>query len=427
MYTAIRSFPAGLRAYLEQWEQDHNIPVRVIDGGWAVGMEQPNNNWTDRQVRESGFTRQQASAQGLTIVSNASHVNNAWIDYGRNIPIPPATDRARPDGHTFSDIITAYPPGTDDPTGRGPYDFGDYEPIVWNDPTNEQPRVYGEVGERVVFYYWHLSRCLDGYWDHNVLFAQLEDAIDSEAAERRMAELRERSFDHFMEFMSEGRINRQVDALRTQLQSHEANISQWQNSLAQAISQATGIGAQLQSLVASTGRSQEEWREQYNLIVNNQAVTDVIFRNNTLTVTTDHIRLQGQPRGSYGRNYEGQSRWLGRFQITVNLTDFSTRIQNLDNPQQGRAHPHVNGTSPCFGGNASEFTNLLGNGQFGIYFELIIAWLENYNPNDDWGRYADYWFNLPDADPRFQEDAQTEAPVEGGTEGATTPTEATVA
>lgn len=400
MYTDIRRLPVEMRDWLTRWEADHGIPVRVLNGAWRAGAEFANNNWTDRQVRDSEFTRQQASAQGLTIISAATTLSDAWLDYGPIIPTPPGLVEG---AYTFADLYAGgYEDDYADPNYPDrTYDMGQHTPIVWHD-ANGHNRRFGEIGDRIVYFWWALETSTPQRWDYDALFASLEDAIDSEAAARRMEALLAASFTNFMEFMSEGRINSQINALRENIAAQERNISSWQTQLAAAISQASGQSAQIEAMMAAAARTEEEWRQQYELVINNPAVESLLFRNNSLRIVTHPLTLQGREQ------YEGQTRWLGRFQIDVHLTNYSIRIHNLDNPQSGRDHPHVPGGAPCFGGNASEFTQLIGNGQFGIFVELIIQWLENYNPRDDWGRYASLWFNQPDADPRFQPGGDTE-------------------
>ena len=418
MFTDVRHFQPGYVHWLEEWERDHGIPVRVLNGGWR-GAPVANNNWTDRQVRGSGFTRQQASAQGLTIVLMGSSIPNAYINYGGTLPSPPAVIE---NSLSFSDVFyLGYADGYVNPDyPRVEPDLSEIEPISWMD-TSGHPRIYGEITDRVVYFHWNLATMDPGNIDLDVLFAQLEDAIDSEATERRLQEMLARSFDNFMEFMNEGRINAQVEQLRTNITVWERDIVTYQEHLAQTIANAQGASSQMAALLAMREQSEDDWRAQYQMIADNPAVERILFRGTGLQIVTHPITLRGRDQ------YVGQTRWLGRFQIDVNLRNFSVRMRNLDNPQGGRDHPHVPNGGPCFGGNASEFTNLIGNGQFGIFTELIIQWLENYNPRDDWGQYARLWFEQPDADPRLQEQDQEAAePTTGDAEQTTEPVAAGV-
>jgi len=48
----------------------------------------------------------------------------------------------------------------------------------------------------------------------------------------------------------------------------------------------------------------------------------------------------------------------------------------------GYRHPHIDGSSICFGAISNDVSKLLGDGEFGILLQLLFSYLKSYNAND---------------------------------------------
>jgi hypothetical protein len=107
----------------------------------------------------------------------------------------------------------------------------------------------------------------------------------------------------------------------------------------------------------------------------------------------------------------GETRWLGRFRAEINVSSNEVRLHNLDNPRNGRDHPHVSGGVPCFGGHHDAFSQLIAEGRWYVFLELAFQYLESFNAEDDWGQYAAYWFDVPDRTPGSSETEPDERPI----------------
>jgi hypothetical protein len=107
--------------------------------------------------------------------------------------------------------------------------------------------------------------------------------------------------------------------------------------------------------------------------------------------TTDDLRLH--------RPDTNESRWLGAFEIKVDIATFAVYMTNLNTRRGGRDHPHVVDNRPCFGGHQETFTELLGRGELYTVFELLLQYIETLNLADEYGRYGSYWFDVEDERP----------------------------
>jgi len=126
------------------------------------------------------------------------------------------------------------------------------------------------------------------------------------------------------------------------------------------------------------------------------------MNGSTLTLeTTDDIVLHCEDRED--------TRWLGAFEITLNLDNCDIKLRNLHTRRGGRDHPHVVNGNPCFGGDHHVFSQLTADGSLNLLYEMLLQYLEKLNLADEYGRYGSYWFDQPDA--RESQAAQDEGEV----------------
>jgi hypothetical protein len=107
--------------------------------------------------------------------------------------------------------------------------------------------------------------------------------------------------------------------------------------------------------------------------------------------TTDDIRLH--------REDSDETRWLGRFRITLNLDNGGIQLNNLDTRRGGRDHPHVVNGTPCFGADHGIFSELMAAGSLNLLYEMLLQYLEKLNLRDEYGAYGSYWFEQDDVRP----------------------------
>lgn len=135
----------------------------------------------------------------------------------------------------------------------------------------------------------------------------------------------------------------------------------------------------------------EEWDE----LRTHPRLASASMEGNQLTlVTADDIRLHCEDRPD--------TRWLGAFQIILNLSNGAITLNNLNTRRGGRDHPHVVNGNPCFGGDHQVFAQLLAEGHLSVLFEMLLQYLEKLNLRDEYGRYGAYWFEAEDERPPEQ-------------------------
>lgn len=72
---------------------------------------------------------------------------------------------------------------------------------------------------------------------------------------------------------------------------------------------------------------------------------------------------------------------LGTFDIRVDMRTKAISIHSLDYAERnGNKHPHVSGTSPCFGHIGNEVSQLSGRGDWFNLAQLLVAYIQTYNP-----------------------------------------------
>jgi len=224
-------------------------------------------------------------------------------------------------------------------------------------------------------------------------------------AEELRIERRRRAFE---QFVSQGR-DRALNQLRRRITESEQNILGNQQQLTENLQNLNNYGKQVAALEATLSEDSGTWQTRFDELCSHPRLTDVEFANGGFVLTTDHLRLTSPDTG--------ESRWLGRFKITVPLggsNGYSISFDNLDNAKGGRPHPHVAHDGPCFGAISATVAQLHADLELMALADVLVMFLESFNSKDDWGSYAAYWFGVDDEDPRaeFNSNVVIEAPAD---------------
>lgn len=192
-------------------------------------------------------------------------------------------------------------------------------------------------------------------------------------------------------------LQREIDQRRHVITDLERNISQYSESIAGYMRQ----GREQQALIdaALAAMAESDWAEklvrEFEQLAEHPRVGGVTLGMasygedpSIYVTTTPDLRLH--------RPDTGDSRWLGRFRVELNLAYSQIRMTNLTTRRGGRDHPHITDGVPCFGGHSSSFMQLLANGDLYVLFELLIQYLETLNLGDEYGRYGSFWFEVTD-------------------------------
>ena len=231
-----------------------------------------------------------------------------------------------------------------------------------------------------------------------VLLGEPLRAAASDDIATLMEELRASRLERtFQAFVTQGR-DRALAGVRQTISRETQNLTGYQERITQAMRTLADLNKQLASLEATLEDGVDIWTRRFEELCAHSKLTDVDFQNEAFILTTDHLRMTHPTTGD--------SRWLGRVKITVPISNtmFGIRFENLDNPKAHRAHPHVEGngpdSGPCFGAISSTVSQLHSSMELMALTDVLIMFLESFNPRDDWGSYAAYWFDVEDADPR---------------------------
>lgn len=271
---------------------------------------------------------------------------------------------------------------------------------------DEAPEAYG-ISEMPNFADLHKNlACFSFRYSRTTWLPEVRDNLDWEKiigvpvrsvaapdfTERATERRHERDELAFAQYMTQTR-GRALANARQRLSAAEREITAYTESLANRMSQARDLSLEIVGIEARLAgqSSEDEWRKRWSSIVGHPRVLEVRLNNGSLIVTTDDLFLV-HPRS-------GETRWLGRFDLTVSAISGQVTIKNLDNPKAGRDHPHVEQHLPCWGSAASMISTIMSQGELYALIDMCIVFLETFNINDDWGAYAAYWFDVADETP----------------------------
>lgn len=382
MYTEVELAPR-VQEYLESLDR----PVRVLKGSaWTFA---PPGTW--RGV--SGNYRQnltECNETGITLVSwgtDEVDVGNPY-QYYRNMPGTFYVDgEAREMDAEWLRPINTSGPAT----------------LATEDDT------FARIGERTVFYNFPLDKLSDGdgNLDLEMLFGEpiqrastIGEALAAERRERQEREAAERAereraqAEREAAAAREAFVQRMANRFSTQRQSLEAQrvqgeryVTEYEQYVRQYRDQVRQAVAQLE-MIDRAGEQQIDYDAQWEELSNHPRVKRLGMEDNYFTIYTDLITITSPE--------SGESWPLGEMCIKLPPPgQYDIRIRNLTNRMQdgegSRDHPHVVNEGPCFGDIGQLVEELNARGDIPGLFEVLIQYLESYNPADSWGRAIRLW------------------------------------
>jgi len=150
---------------------------------------------------------------------------------------------------------------------------------------------------------------------------------------------------------------------------------------------------QLESIRENGIRKKEEFEKEFDSLVRHPKVEAVGLRDDSLLIKTTEITMT-HPES-------GERKILGEMEIDLPLKSSNAselQIMNRTNAKQENGggdsvwqHPHIEDVYPCFGSIEPQMIDLLCNGEFPAVFELLIQYLESFNPEDSLASNWNYW------------------------------------
>lgn len=357
--------------WLEQYEQDHDVSIRIIQGSG--------------HQHDPEYLRR--SHDGITIVDwgvlggMAQTRNDRWY-----VPSSIWTDRSHttePVGiydtlyyRGMHDVDPTYPLiSVNDDVILGEYDHH----VIALHAALLQLRSYGMVSPEELFADT-LNLCMNG--------GQFE-----ERGEQRLERDRERFLERASQFDESATQN-----LRSEISEHERMMLDWQRRYQE---ERRTLGRQQEQLDVMIERrerlanaSAEQLLVDWDAVHRHVKVERATWTdNNQLAVYTEELEMV--------RSDTQQSTAVGRFVLTLNFSTHQVHVRNLTMRRGNRDHPHVADNSFCTGEVGPTINMLMVQGQIAAAVNLAIETLQHANVGDDWGRYAAWWFDndeeAPDA------------------------------
>lgn len=248
----------------------------------------------------------------------------------------------------------------------------------------EDDFIWGEIQDRLVYWYFSPSY-IDENADLNKLITQpilksFNDEFLKELREVQKVTNLER-FKLALNTANTTRMNnvrREITDFENQINSYLRHITEYTNHLRER-------RMQMEFFTHKEEVDQDSWDEQWNALHRFPDIDEINFINNDIlqvkTVDLDMVDPQ-----------DGRITNLGVMQIDINCTTFSVEIHNLTNKRLNRDHPHVENGGPCWGNIGPNVSRMIGEGDIAQAIDLILQYLKSYNPDDDWGRYANLFF-----------------------------------
>lgn len=219
-----------------------------------------------------------------------------------------------------------------------------------------------------------------------LLFPYMEQSLEADYYKDQKEQQRTNSVKNMLKSMKASaqaelkKSKQEVDMLIASVSSTEQTMINQLRNLARA--QEKFIYAEKQA-----NKEVSKYEEQIQEVMNNVNYEKVEFnsRYKTIDIITNQLMMYTPDKKERVK--------VGKFQIRYSPTNGTVKITNLTMARGGRQHPHVDAAGqPCWGSMGTQIAKLSAAGELIALFELIVMYLEKYNPADDWGRFASYWW-----------------------------------
>lgn len=241
----------------------------------------------------------------------------------------------------------------------------------------------------------------------------LEKAIDKDFFDN-LEESRKLEMEKLFLEYSRGLSSRRLNQRRVTVDALEQTVASLQQELVTAATQLHEAQRELVGIEQIKTEADDQVMQNYAQLKQNVKVEKVTFANNKLLIYTPELYLYTPDRDSRAV--------LGVFKLEFELGSRQLLIYNETNMRSGRHHPHVSGSSaPCWGDIEMVVRALLRDAALANLVDVVVQYLEKYNPNDSWGTNASMWLTREDTQ-HLQADGSWKTHAELATEETTIPT-----
>lgn len=383
--------------YLGTLAAEIERPIVLVAGSGRSRPFDPQNtvDWqrflapTGRQVRDSGLDYSEIVENGIMLFNWAGK-HAQFIDSQLD-PFPGFLwsdgEARRSDMRDF--MCDWRPERMGRQNNRQQHDPARYtttQPVYLYNGDEPTDYLIGEVAERVVWFHYPVEYILEQRRFQPEVWYQyaIKRSIDEDFAAALAERVTSASRDAFIAYMGEGRMSGRVVRVRRNIAEQETNVNSYRSQIARSLTSLTEHQRELDALMQVINQGDTSWDTYWQQLVEHPRIAAIEWQEPTLVFRTDEVQLR--------HPVSDDTTPLGIMEIKIDLQDQYITIHNLTNARGNRAHPHVNGTGPCFGEYEHAVYQMLGDGDLTGLMELMFVYLETFNPRDDWGRYGAYWF-----------------------------------
>lgn len=214
----------------------------------------------------------------------------------------------------------------------------------------------------------------------------LEMVSNAEMFKEHRDKRREAARAQFLEYAQRHASQRQGQ-LYQQIQQDEREIIQYEQAHTEMYERMQRRQREYDFLLEDSGLDETKMLEEYNLLAEHKRMERLEFsqQQGTLEMTTDELYM-------YSPDHKIRTP-VGKFKIKLQMQNKRVQIMNMTNAAGGRQHPHVpEEGNPCWGSMDSSVAMMLRKQEILGFFQFCIEYLESYNPQDSWGRWAANWW-----------------------------------
>lgn len=135
----------------------------------------------------------------------------------------------------------------------------------------------------------------------------------------------------------------------------------------------------------------DNFEQEFDSLLQHDKVDALGIQNNLLLIKTNEIEIKHPDTN--------ETRPLGEFELHIPLSQSRARYLQIFNRTNARTdeggeiyhHPHIVEDDACFGALEEQLTTALSQGEIGGAFELILTYLQSFNPDDERGVNWELW------------------------------------
>lgn len=200
-----------------------------------------------------------------------------------------------------------------------------------------------------------------------------------------------------------------IRTLERDKSEYEERIRQTRRTLTRYVKTLESVKTELNLINIAGENMKEKLKSELKQINDLEKVEKIQFGTDRFTVFTNDI---------YAYDEEDNRYYIGKFKIDIEPDTSTILFENLNNrrlglwnKEEGDHHPHISGDDrqPCWGNLASTIAELTARSEYFQLVQMLIAYLESVNTDDEAGEYIVNWDMVDEDGNVIQEGYNAEA------------------